>query len=160
MLNVATCAAIAEAVVLNKPLTHRITTVTGQAVARPGNYYVPIGMTISDLLEHCGGLTEQAAKVVIGGPMMGFAIADLNTPLTKTAGAITVLTREDVARAQSQKLQTRVSAAVAALGLPGRIEPHQNRSWSNIIGWILPSGIICPRASSAAAVMSVRPISR
>ncbi|NLK42220.1 MAG: electron transport complex subunit RsxC [Planctomycetes bacterium] len=106
VLNVATCAAIAEAVVLNKPLTHRITTVTGQAVARPGNYYVPIGMTISDLLEHCGGLTEQAAKVVIGGPMMGFAIADLNTPLTKTAGAITVLTREDVARAQSQKLQT------------------------------------------------------
>ena len=106
VLNVATCAAIAEAVVLNKPLTHRVTTVTGQAIAKPGNYYVPVGMTVGDLIEHCGGLTEQAAKVVMGGPMMGFAVADLTTPLTKTSGAVTVLTQEDVTRAKHHKQQT------------------------------------------------------
>ena len=91
---------------LNKPLTHRITTVTGRAIAKPGNYYVPIGMTVQDLINHCGGLTQQAAKVVLGGPMMGFAVADLSTPLTKTSGAITVLTQEDVTKAKYQKQQT------------------------------------------------------
>jgi electron transport complex protein RnfC len=106
VLNVATCAALAEAVVLGRPLTHRVTTVTGRAIAKPGNYYVPIGMTVEDLLNHCGGLTQQAAKVVMGGPMMGFAIADLSTTLTKTSGAITVLTQEDVTKAKYEKQQT------------------------------------------------------
>jgi Na+-translocating ferredoxin:NAD+ oxidoreductase subunit C len=106
VLNVATCAAIAEAVVLKRPLTHRITTVTGRAIAKPGNYYVPIGMTVQDLINHCGGLTQQAAAVVLGGPMMGFAVADLSTPLTKTSGAITVLTQEDVTKAKFEKQET------------------------------------------------------
>lgn len=106
VLNVATCAAIAEAVALHKPLTHRITTVTGRAVARPGNYYVPVGMTVGDLLEHCGGLTQRAAKVLMGGPMMGFAIADLTTPITKTCGSITVLTKQDVTAAKYSRQQT------------------------------------------------------
>jgi len=92
VLNVGTCAAIAEAVVLDRPLTHRVVTVTGEGVANRGNFYVPIGTAISDLIEHCGGLTEDAAKVVSGGPMMGIAIADLSMPITKTSGAITVLT--------------------------------------------------------------------
>lgn len=106
VLNIATCAALAEAVVLGKPLTHRVTTVTGRAIAKPGNYYAPIGMTVQDLLDYCGGLTRQAAKVVMGGPMMGFAVADLSTPLTKTSGAITVLTEEDVTKAKYKKQQT------------------------------------------------------
>jgi len=106
VLNVATCAAIAEAVVFKQPLTHRVVTVTGRAIARPGNYYVPIGMSVKDLIDHCGGLTEQAAKVVLGGPMMGFAIADLSTPLTKTTGALTILTREDVAEPKYALQQT------------------------------------------------------
>ncbi|MCE5185898.1 MAG: electron transport complex subunit RsxC [Planctomycetaceae bacterium] len=106
VLNVATCAAIAEAVVLNQPLTHRVVTVTGRAIARPGNYYVPVGMSVADLIEHCGGLTETAAKVIFGGPMMGPAIADLSQPITKTSGAVTLLTAEDVTRAKFEKRQT------------------------------------------------------
>jgi electron transport complex protein RnfC len=106
VLNVATCAAIAEAVVLGKPLTHRVVTVTGRAIARPGNYYVPVGMPVEALIDYCGGLTETAAKVVMGGPMMGFAIADLSTPLTKTSGALTFLTKKEVTEAKYNKLQT------------------------------------------------------
>lgn len=106
VLNVATCAAIAEAVVLDKPLTHRVVTVTGKGVANHGNFYVPIGTEISELIEHCGGLTADAAKVVFGGPMMGFAIADLSMPITKTSGAITVLTATDITRAKHQNRQT------------------------------------------------------
>jgi len=106
VLNVATCAAIAEAVVCQAPLTHRVVTVTGCAIAKPGNYYVPVGMSVGDLIEQAGGLTENAAKVILGGPMMGLAIADLSTPITKTSGALTFLTKEAIYRAKYEKRQT------------------------------------------------------
>ena len=106
VLNVATVAAIAEAVVSNLPLTHRVVTVTGEAIAKPGNYYVPIGTSVEDLIEFCGGVTQKSAKVVLGGPMMGIAIADLKTPITKTAGAITILTKEQIGRAKFARRQT------------------------------------------------------
>lgn len=106
VLNVATAAVIAEAVVCNRPLTHRVVTVTGKAVANPGNYYVPIGIPVGELIEFCGGVTQKSAKVVLGGPMMGIAIADLTTPITKTTGAITVLTKEQIGKAKFARRQT------------------------------------------------------
>ena len=106
VLNVATAAAIAEAVIGNLPLTHRVVTVTGEAIARPGNYYVPIGTSIEDLLEFCEGVTERCAKVVLGGPMMGIAISDLKTPVTKTTNAVTFLTKEQIGRAKFARRQT------------------------------------------------------
>jgi electron transport complex protein RnfC len=106
VLNVATVAAIAEAVVCESPLTHRVVTVTGEGVANPGNFYVPIGTRVSELIEFCGGLTKEAVKVVLGGPMMGIAIADLTTPITKTSGAITVLTKEQIGKAKFAGRQT------------------------------------------------------
>jgi len=98
VMNVSTCAALAEAVVAGAPLTHRVVTVTGPAIAKPGNYYVPVGMAVGDLVEHCGGLTEPSARVILGGPMMGLAIADMSTPITKTTGAITFLKEEMIRR--------------------------------------------------------------
>lgn len=106
VLNVATTAAIAEAVISDRPLTHRVVTVTGEAIAMPGNYYAPIGMQVSELIEFCGGVTEKSAKVVLGGPMMGITIADLSTPVTKATGAITVLTKKQIGKAKFQKRQT------------------------------------------------------
>ena len=106
VLNVATVAAIAEAVVCNWPLTHRVVTVTGEAIANPGNYYVPIGTSVEDLIEFCGGVTQKSAKVIVGGPMMGVAIADLKTPITKTTGAITVLTKYQIGKTKFEKRQT------------------------------------------------------
>lgn len=106
VLNVATVAAIAEAVIEGSPLTYRVVTVTGEAIANPGNYYVPIGISVEDLIEFCGGVTKKSAKVVLGGPMMGIAIADLKTPITKTTGALTVLTREQIGKAKFERRQT------------------------------------------------------
>jgi len=106
VLNVATVAAIAEAVVSNVPLTHRVVTVTGEAITKPGNYYVAIGTSVEDLLDFCGSVTQKSAKVVLGGPMMGIAIADLKTPVTKTTNAITVLTKEQIGRAKFARRQT------------------------------------------------------
>ena len=106
VLNVATVASIAEAVVFNLPLTHRVVTVTGEAIADPGNYYVPIGITVEELLNFCAGVIKKSAKVIIGGPMMGIAIADLTTPITKTTGAITVITKEQIGKAKFLRRQT------------------------------------------------------
>lgn len=106
VLNVATVAAIAEAVVFNSPLTHRVVTVTGEGVAKPGNFYIPIGTSVGELIKFCGGLTKEAVKVILGGPMMGIAIADLTTPVTKTTGAITVLTKEQIGDAKFAGRQT------------------------------------------------------
>jgi len=106
VLNVATVAAIAEAVVYDSPLTHRVVTVTGRAIANPSNCYAAIGTPVGELIEFCGGVTKKSAKVVVGGPIMGIAIADLTMPITKTTGAITVLTREQIGKAKFTRRQT------------------------------------------------------
>jgi len=106
VLNVATAAAIAEAVLADLPLTHRVVTVTGEAIANPGNYNVAIGTSVRGLIEFCGGVTKKSAKVILGGPMMGVAIADLETPITKTTNAITVLTKEQIGQAKFDRRQT------------------------------------------------------
>ncbi len=106
VLNVATAAAIADAVLLGSPLTHRVVTVTGEAITKPGNYYVAVGTPIKELIEFCGGVTQPSAKVVVGGPMMGIAIADLSMPVTKTTGAVTILTKEQIGRVKFARRQT------------------------------------------------------
>ncbi len=104
--NVATAAATAEAVVLGQALTHRALTVSGKGIKNPGNFYCPIGTSVSDLIDHCGGLTDDAVKVVLGGPMMGFSIADMETPTTKTSGSILVLTKKEIGKANYLARQT------------------------------------------------------
>jgi len=51
---------------------------------------------VQELIDNCGGMTTDAVKVILGGPMMGFSIADLNTPTTKTTGSVLVLTKKEV----------------------------------------------------------------
>ena len=106
VLNVATCAAIAEAVLCNWPLTHRVVTVTGEGIAKPGNFYVPIGTQVGALIEFCGGATSDTVKMVLGGPMMGIAIADTATPINKTTGAITILTQSQIERSRIGGVET------------------------------------------------------
>lgn len=98
VINVATAAALARAVLRGGPMTHRLVTVTGRGVVRPGNLLCPVGTPYRDLLDACGGLAEDAARVVSGGPMMGFTVGDLDTPVTKGTSGLTVLSREEVAR--------------------------------------------------------------
>ncbi len=104
--NVSTAAAIAEAVVTGAPLTHRVVTVSGRGVKKPGNYYAPIGISAQELIDHAGGMTEDAVKILMGGPMMGFAIGDLTTPTTKTTGSILVLTSKEIGKAKFARVQT------------------------------------------------------
>ncbi len=98
VINVATAAALARAVVRGKALTHRVVTVTGAGIARPKNVLVPVGISYQELIDFCGGLTPDAARVIAGGPMMGFTVADLKVPVTKGTSGVTVLTHADLAR--------------------------------------------------------------
>ncbi|HEQ72151.1 MAG TPA: RnfABCDGE type electron transport complex subunit C, partial [Spirochaetia bacterium] len=95
--NVGTVYAVYEAIVWRKPLIERICTVTGQAVARPANLKVRIGTPIGEVLEDCGGFQEPPVKVVLGGPMMGFAAVDLSTPVTKGVSGIIALGKKEAA---------------------------------------------------------------
>ncbi len=96
--NVATAAAIADAVELGKPLTERIVTVTG-SVARPGNYRVLIGTLVSELIEAAGGLTGDVERVISGGPMTGMALGSLDVPVTKGTSGIVALPKGTAAPA-------------------------------------------------------------
>lgn len=98
VLNVSTCAALARAVLRGKPLTHRVVTVSGLGVREPKNLLVPIGTSYRHLIEYCGGLTGDAARVVAGGPMMGFTLSNLEVPVTKGTSGVTVLTEAEVRR--------------------------------------------------------------
>jgi electron transport complex protein RnfC len=96
VVNVGTAAAIARAVVRGKPLTHRVVAVTGPGVKQPKNILAPVGVSYGELIDFCGGLTDDAARVIAGGPMMGFTLGDLATPVTKGTSGVTVLTEREV----------------------------------------------------------------
>ncbi|MBO5438048.1 MAG: electron transport complex subunit RsxC [Thermoguttaceae bacterium] len=100
VVNVGSAVSIAMAVLHELPLTHRIVTVTGGGITRPANLFVPIGTPIQVLIEHCGGLKENARRVLLGGPMMGFAVGSLEIPVTKGTSGITVLSSEETDRAK------------------------------------------------------------
>lgn len=92
--NVATAYAVHQAVVMRRPLTCRIVTVTGPSLQRPGNYLAPFGTPLSALIEAAGGLPEDTGKVIAGGPMMGRAVSCLDAPSTKGTSGILVLPQE------------------------------------------------------------------
>ncbi len=100
VVNCATAHSIARAVVRGQPLTHRVVTVTGLGVSRPGNWLVPFGTRFSELIEHCGGVREEALKVVAGGPMMGPTVPNLDVTVVKGTSGITVMTAAETARWQ------------------------------------------------------------
>ena len=99
VLNVGTAAAMARAVVRGKPLTHRVVSVSGAGISQPKNLLVPTGASYRALVDYCGGLTAEAARMVAGGPMMGFTLGSLDVPVTKGTSGLTVLTHSDIRKA-------------------------------------------------------------
>lgn len=102
VMNVGTAAAVARAVLRGRPLTHRVVTVSGAGIGTPKNLLVPIGISYQALVDGCGGLRPEAARIVAGGPMMGFAVGDLATPVTKGTSGVTVFTADEVRQAEEQ----------------------------------------------------------
>jgi Na+-translocating ferredoxin:NAD+ oxidoreductase subunit C len=93
--NVSTVYAIFEAVYKNKPLYERVVTVTGGILANPKNILCRIGTPIKELLDFCGPLKEEPAKIIIGGPMMGIAQFTDMVPVIKSTTGVIVLSKRE-----------------------------------------------------------------
>jgi Na+-translocating ferredoxin:NAD+ oxidoreductase subunit C len=96
VFNVATLAQIGELLPMRRGLIERIVTVTGPGVAKPGNFMIPLGTPLRYVLDFCGFKGEEAAEIVLGGPMMGPAIGDIGIPVTKGITGVLALTRADL----------------------------------------------------------------
>lgn len=94
--NVSTATAIYDAVVLNKPLYEKVMTISGKGINTPKNLRVKVGTRISDIIEYCGGTKPELAKIIMGGPMMGFAVSSLDIPVTKTTSSVLFLTEDEI----------------------------------------------------------------
>jgi electron transport complex protein RnfC len=86
--NAGTAAAVYRAIYLGEPLISRISTVTGAAIAKPGNYEVLIGTLVPFVLEQTGYRAQQPERVISGGPLMGFTLPNLNVTMTKTSNCL------------------------------------------------------------------------
>jgi len=100
VMNVATCAALSDAVRKGQPIIDRVVTVAGR-VANPCNLRVRIGVDLLDVIDQVGGMTEGVRKLICGGPMMGKTMSTLNTPITKNFSAFLPLGEESVSGEES-----------------------------------------------------------
>lgn len=100
--NVGTAVAVYEACRYGKPLYERVLTVSGDAAANPGNVRVPIGATIEHIIEQCGGFKDgkEPGKVVMGGPMTGFAQTRLDVPVVKGTSGILLFSEEMLVKSE------------------------------------------------------------
>ncbi len=96
--NISTVIAIYRAVCKQTPLITRVMTLTGDAFQTPVNVDVRLGCSHAELVEEGGGFKQNPAKIISGGPMMGFAMFDLNVPVTKTSSSILAMTEDEVAQ--------------------------------------------------------------
>lgn len=95
VFNVATCAAVYDAIYEGLPLVRRAVTVTGRAIAKPCNLLVPIGTPFADLVEAAGGFASAPYKIFVGGPMMGITQHTLEAATIKGNNALTCYSDKD-----------------------------------------------------------------
>lgn len=119
--NVGTAYAVYQAVMKNKPLFERYTTVTGKQIAHPGNFLVRMGTPFGQLIEKCGGLPEGSHKVLAGGPMMGKTVVSLDVPVCKGTNSITVLSGDDARR---KAVQPCIRCGKCVDACPMGLEPY------------------------------------
>ena len=93
--NISTVKAISDAIQTGMPLIERVATVTGPKIKNPGNFIVKIGTNVQDLIDYCGGTTEDDVLIKMGGPMMGFELKDLNVPMIKGSNGIIAIDTDE-----------------------------------------------------------------
>ncbi len=119
--NVGTAYAVYEAVMKNKPLFERYTTVTGKLLAHPGNFLVRMGTPMRVLIDLCGGMPEGDNKVLAGGPMMGKALMNIDVPVCKGTNSVTILSGDDAVRKETDPC---IRCAKCVGACPMGLEPY------------------------------------
>jgi electron transport complex protein RnfC len=102
MQNVATCFAIADAVINDTPLIRRVVTVSGQALDKPQNIWALLGTPVEHLLNQCGYQKHNNKHLIMGGPMMGFSLPSPKVPIIKTTNCILVPSEAEIPSGQKE----------------------------------------------------------
>lgn len=130
--NVGTAFAVYEAVQKNKPLIERIVTVTGDTVATPSNFRARIGTPVAELIAAAGGDIEKSGKIISGGPMMGKAMANLESTVTKGTSGILMLSEEKAVRPEAGPC---IRCAKCVDACPMGLEPYLLMQYSQRQMW-------------------------
>ncbi|MBQ7661907.1 MAG: electron transport complex subunit RsxC [Prevotella sp.] len=130
--NVGTAYAVYEAVMKNKPLFERYTTVTGKLLKNPGNFLVRMGTPMNDLIEACGGMPEGDNKLLAGGPMMGKALTTTEVPVCKGTNSVTILSGDDARRKEAEPC---IRCAKCVSACPMGLEPYLLAKLSEVKNW-------------------------
>ncbi|MBW3116016.1 electron transport complex subunit RsxC [Providencia rettgeri] len=123
MQNVGTVVAIKRAVVDGQPLIERVVTVTGEAISKPGNFWARLGTPVKHLLQQSGFNPEPEQMVIMGGPLMGFTLPDLNVPVVKICNCLLVPTMEEMGPKALEEACIRCGLCVDAC--PAGLLPQQ-----------------------------------
>ena len=130
--NVGTAFAVYEAVMKNKPLFERYTTVTGKKLANPGNFQVRMGTPMINLIDACGGMPEGDNKLLAGGPMMGKALTSTEVPICKGTNSVTIISDDEARRKEPQPcIRCAKCVGVCPMGL----EPYLLAKLSEVKNW-------------------------
>ena len=150
--NVETVISIYNAVVKGIPSMERVVTVSGDGVANPGNYKVLFGTNHRELVEAAGGLKEGCEKVISGGPMMGFAMYTLDTPITKTSSSILCLSKDEVSASTATAC---INCGRCVEACPSRIIPSRLADLAerhDEAGFVKMNGLECVECGSCSYV--------
>ena len=150
--NVETVISIYNAVVKGIPSMERVVTVSGDGVANPGNYKVLFGTNQRELVEAAGGLKEGCEKVISGGPMMGFAMYTLDTPITKTSSSILCLSKDEVSASTANAC---INCGRCVEACPSRIIPSRLADLAerhDEAGFVKMNGLECVECGSCSYV--------
>lgn len=120
--NVATAYACLQAIRYQAPVVDRVVTISGRGIAQPANLRIPVGTSIAEIVQHCGGMKKTTVKILAGGPMMGRALADLNVPITKGTSGLLFLTGEET---NMDSYQPCISCGECLDACPLGLEPNR-----------------------------------
>ena len=118
--NCTTVAAIGNYIKTGIPLVSKCVTVDGGAVAKPMNVIAPIGTALSEVFAFAGGFSEEPAKIILGGPMMGYSVTSLDTPIMKNTNAILAFNKKQAIR---KKETACIRCGACASHCPVRLNP-------------------------------------
>lgn len=144
--NASTTFAVYQAVQKGMPLIQRVVTITGKNLREPKNLLTRMGTPVSALIAAAGGLPENAGKVINGGPMMGRAMVNLDSPVTKGCSGITVLSERDARRREASQC---IKCAKCVSACPMGLEPYflskmtQKKNWDELEAHMITSCIEC-----------------